>query len=205
MDWPGPPVAPSRARNPAPLSSTPLRDQGRVIRRPFVVYRRCCGRSNRQADRSYSRTSPTQAVIAIENTRLLSELRKRWSSRRRPGRCSRSFHRSPGDWRRCSTRCWRMQRASARPDSESLWLDDGVAFARSASRCIPGSLRVRGKDFLFPFDSDRPFDRRQNQTARFTLLTSGTQRYSHGFKPFVELATRRRPPASRADAEGRQI
>jgi GAF domain-containing protein len=56
-----------------------------------------------------------QAVIAIENTRLLTSCANRWSSRPRPPRCYRSSAARPASWSRCSIRCWRTRPASARP------------------------------------------------------------------------------------------
>ena len=54
-----------------------------------------------------------QAVIAMENARLLTERARRWSSRPRPPRCCRSSMPRPAISRRCSTRCWIRRTACA--------------------------------------------------------------------------------------------
>jgi GAF domain-containing protein len=58
-----------------------------------------------------------QAVIAIENTRLLNSCASRCSSRPPPLRSSVSSAVRPASWSRCLRPCWPMQCASARPSS----------------------------------------------------------------------------------------
>ena len=66
---------------------------------------------------------------------------KRWSSRPRPSRCSRSSPARPANWSRCSRPCWRTRRASARPSSATCVCCEGDGFRVAALHGAPPAYR----------------------------------------------------------------
>ena len=112
-----------------------------------------------------------QAVIAIENTRLLNELRSarmisenRWSSRPRPPRCCKVICSSPGELEPVFQACWRTRCASARPSSASLARYDGdmLPHCRHARR----AARISGVAAAATGVPSRPEDRTHGANSR---------------------------------------
>ena len=87
-----------------------------------------------------------QAVIAIENTRLLNELRQRTRSHESleqqtaTSEVLGSSSSSPGELEPVSRRCWRMRREFARRISALLYLYEGDVFAPSRMMTCRGVL-----------------------------------------------------------------
>ncbi len=111
----------------------------------LIIYRAGGAAVHRKADRS-CRTSPTQAVIAIENARLFEAEQQRTRARRIAGAADRDLGSSashlsarPASCSRSSTRCSRTRRASARPISAFSFCYEATRFR--VSRCITAPSR----------------------------------------------------------------
>ena len=110
----------------------------------IAIYRQRGAAFHRQADRAWSQNFAAQAVIAIENTRLLNELRQRTDDlsesleqQTATSRCCASSRARRVSWSRCSRPCWRTRCGVCGASFGTLYLRQGDLFRVGAVHGAP--------------------------------------------------------------------
>ncbi len=131
-----------------------------------------------------------QAVIAIENTRLLNELRESLEQQTATADVLRIISSSPGDLQPVFNTMLENATRICEAKYGMLWLSEDDGFRSVAVHGVPAELAAtRSRDNVVRFGADAPFGR---LVASKRLVHVGDIRneraYKSGFKPLVELA-----------------